>query len=205
MDQLVQILFATGNRHKLREVREMLEGTRFRAISLADITDPPEVIEDGDTFRANADKKARALAAHTGRVCVADDSGIEVDALGGAPGVHSARFAGMSGEAADPANNRLLLERLTAVPDAERTARFRCALAVVHPDGRALYSDGAVEGRIGHQECGEGGFGYDPLFLLEGDPQGRTTAQLSADEKNAISHRGVALRALLPMLDEIIS
>jgi XTP/dITP diphosphohydrolase len=205
MDQLVQILFATGNRHKLREVREMLEGTRFRAISLADITDPPEVIEDGDTFRANADKKARALAAHTGRVCVADDSGIEVDALGGAPGVHSARFAGMSGEAADPANNRLLLERLTAVPDAERTARFRCALAVVHPDGRALYSDGAVEGRIGHQECGEGGFGYDPLFLLEGDPQGRTTAQLSADEKNAISHRGVALRALLPMLEEIIS
>jgi XTP/dITP diphosphohydrolase len=204
MNEPVQILFATGNRHKLREIRAMLEGTRFRVISLADLTDPPEVIEDGDTFRANADKKARTLAAHTGTVCVADDSGIEVDALGGAPGVHSARFAGMSGEAADPANNRLLLKRLLDVPDAERTARFRCALAVVHPDGRALYSDGAVEGRIGRQELGEGGFGYDPLFLLEGDPQGRTTAQLSADEKNAISHRGLALRALLPMLEEIL-
>ena len=200
-----EILLATGNQHKLREIREMLEGTRFRVISLADIADPPEVIEDGDTFRANADKKARTLAIHTGRVCVADDSGIEVDALDGAPGVHSARFSGVSGQDADPANNRLLLEKLQGVPDEQRTARFRCALAIVHPDGRALYSDGKVEGSIAHEEMGEGGFGYDPLFLLKGDSQGRTTAQLSAEEKNAISHRGLALRALLPMLEEIIA
>ena len=200
-----EILLATSNQHKLREIREMLEGTSFRVISLADIANPPEVVEDGDTFRANADKKARTLAAYTGRVCVADDSGIEVDALGGAPGVHSARFAGLSGQAADPGNNRLLLERMQGVPDEERTARFRCALAIVHPDGRALYSDGRVEGYIAHREIGEGGFGYDPLFLLKDDPQGRTTAQLSADEKNAISHRGLALRALLPMLEELVA
>jgi len=205
VNKTVEVLLATSNQHKLREIRAMLEGTRFRVISLADIADAPEVVEDGDTFRANADKKARTLALHTRRVCVADDSGIEVDALGGAPGVHSARFAGMSGEAADPANNRLLLEKLQDVPDAERTARFRCALAIVHPDGRALYSDGTVEGHIAHQEAGDGGFGYDPLFLLDGDPQGRTTAQLSAEEKNSISHRGLALRALLPILEELVT
>ena len=205
MNETVEVLLATSNRHKLREIRAMLEGTRFRVISLADIADAPEVIEDGDTFRANADKKARSLAMHTGRLCVADDSGIEVDALDGAPGVHSARFAGRSGEAADPANNRLLLDKLREVPDGKRTARFRCALAIVRPDGRALYSDGTVEGHIGHKEIGDGGFGYDPLFLLDGDPEGRTTAQLSAEEKNAISHRGLALRALLPILEELVA
>jgi len=205
MHKPIEVLLATGNRHKLREIREMLAGTRFEVISLADVEDAPEVIEDGDTFRANADKKARTLALHTGRVTVADDSGIEVDALGGAPGVYSARFAGVSGSGADDANNRMLLERLDGIPDSERSARFYCALAVVHPDGRALYSDGTVEGRIGHQEVGEGGFGYDPLFVLESDAQGRTTAELSAEEKNSISHRGRALRALLPMLEELVT
>ncbi len=205
MGKPIEVLLATGNLHKLREIREMLAGTRFEMISLADLDGAPEVIEDGDTFRANADKKARTLALHTGRVTVADDSGIEVDALDGAPGVYSARFAGVSGKAADDANNRMLLERLDGVPDPKRTARFRCALAVVHPDGRALYSDGTVEGRIGHHEAGEGGFGYDPLFILASDAQGRTTAELSAEEKNAISHRGRALRALLPMLEELVA
>jgi XTP/dITP diphosphohydrolase len=203
VSETLEVLLATGNRHKLREIREMLEGTRYRVVSLADIPDAPEIIEDGDTFRANADKKARTLARHCDRVTVADDSGIEVDALNGAPGVHSARFAGGSGDDADDANNQLLIEKLRDVPYAERTARFRCALAIVHPDGRALYSDGTVEGHIASEEIGEGGFGYDPLFLLAGDPQGRTTAQLSPAEKNAVSHRGQALNALLPLLDEL--
>jgi len=203
MSETLEILLATGNRHKLREIREMLQGTRYRVISLADITDAPEIIEDRDTFRGNADKKARTLAQHCNRVTVADDSGIEVDALDGAPGVLSARFAGKTGDEADEANNQLLIEKLRAVPYEKRTARFRCALAIVHPDGRARYSDGTVEGHIANEAIGEGGFGYDPLFLLDGDPQGRTTAQLSPAEKNAISHRGKALNALLPLLDEL--
>ncbi|MBJ94656.1 MAG: non-canonical purine NTP pyrophosphatase, RdgB/HAM1 family [Rickettsiales bacterium] len=204
MSQLVEVLLATGNAHKLREIREMLTGTRYRVLSLDEVVDAPEVVEDGDTFRANADKKARTLALHTGRVTIADDSGIEVDALDGAPGVYSARFSGVFGEAADTANNELLLERLQGVPDEQRTARFRCALAIVHPDGRARYSDGVIEGRIGHQPVGQGGFGYDPLFVVLGDPQARTTAELSATEKNAISHRGRALQELLPLLDQLL-
>jgi XTP/dITP diphosphohydrolase len=181
----------------------MLEGTSYQVLSLSEIKDAPEIVEDGDTFRANADKKARTLARHSGRITIADDSGIEVDALDGAPGVHSARFAGRSGDEADDANNQLLIEKLRDVPYTERTARFRCALAVVHPDGRARYSDGTVEGHIAREGVGKGGFGYDPLFLLDGDPQGRTTAQLTPAEKNAISHRGQALNELLPLLDEL--
>lgn len=199
----MEILIATGNRHKLTEIRQMLEGTRFVAVGLDTVANPPEVVEDRDTFRGNADKKARTLAELTGRITVADDSGLVVDALDGAPGIYSARFAGVTGPEADEANNDLLLAKLADVPDADRTARFRCALAVVTPDGRSMYSDGIVEGRIGHERRGEHGFGYDPLFLLEGDPQGRTTAELPPAEKNAISHRGRALRALLPILEEL--
>ncbi len=200
---MTEILIATGNRHKLEEIRQMLEGTRFTAVGLDTVPDAPEVVEDADTFRGNADKKARTLAMLTGRVTVADDSGLVVDALDGAPGIYSARFAGVSGDGADEANNALLLRKLADVADADRTARFRCALAVVTPDGRAKYSDGTVEGRIGHERRGTNGFGYDPLFLLEGDAGGRTTAELPSEEKNAISHRGRALRSLLPILKEL--
>jgi len=200
---VTEILIATGNRHKLKEIRQMLEGTRFTAVGLDAVPDAPEVVEDRDSFRGNADKKARTLAMHTGRVTVADDSGLVVDALDGAPGIYSARFAGVAGDAADEANNDLLLAKLADVADAARTARFRCALAVVTPDGRAMYSDGTVEGRIGHERRGTNGFGYDPLFLLEGDPRGRTTAELPPEDKNAISHRGRALRSLLPILEEL--
>ena len=199
----MEILIATGNRHKLKEIREMLEGTRFVAIGLDDVPDAPEVVEDADSFRGNADKKARTLAAHTGRLTVADDSGLVVDALDGAPGIYSARFAGVQGPGADEANNDLLLQKLAEVPDAERTARFRCALAVVTADGRGRYADGTVEGTIGHERRGTNGFGYDPLFLLAGDARGRTTAELSSEEKNAVSHRGRALRSLLPILEEL--
>ena len=200
---MTEILIATGNRHKLKEIRQILEGTSFVAVGLDTVPDAPEVVEDADSFQGNADKKARTLAMHTGRITVADDSGLVVDALDGAPGIYSARFAGVSGPEADEANNDLLLTKLGDVADANRTARFRCALAVVTPDGRAMYSDGTVEGRIGHKRRGANGFGYDPLFLLDGDPQGRTTAEMPSAEKNAISHRGRALRSLLPILGEL--
>ena len=200
---MTEILLATGNRHKLKEIRQMLEGTAFTAVGLDTVPDAPEVVEDADSFRGNADKKARTLATMTGRITVADDSGLVVDALDGAPGIYSARFAGVSGAGADEANNDLLLEKLADVPDSQRSARFRCALAVVTPDGRARYSDGTVEGRIGRVRRGTNGFGYDPLFLLEGDAAGRTTAELPSEEKNAISHRGRALRSLLPILEEL--
>lgn len=198
-----KLLLATRNLHKLKEVREILADTDFEVISIADVADIPDIVEDGDTFEANADKKARTLAKLTGRTAIADDSGIEVDYLGGAPGIYSARFAGVEGSGADAANNALLIEKLRGVPMSERTARYRCVLAIVTPDGEARYSSGSVEGRIADQPAGSGGFGYDPHFLVEGDPAGRRMAQLSPDEKNAISHRGKALRALLPLLEEL--
>ena len=199
-----EVLLATRNSHKLREVRELLAGTAYTVVSMADLEGIPEIIEDGDTFEANADKKARTLAQLTGRVAVSDDSGIEIDALGGAPGVYSARFAGVEGEGADDANNRLMIERLHGVPEAARTARYRCVLAIVTPQGEARYTDGSVEGRIVDAPRGHNGFGYDPHFAVLGDPAGRTMAELSPDEKNAISHRGKALRNLLPLLDELV-
>ena len=198
----MKILISTRNRHKLRELSEMFEGTRYELVSLDALSDPPEVEEDKDTFRGNADKKARELAAFSGMVTVADDSGIEVDALGGRPGVWSARYAGVDGAEADAANNRKLQEELADVADPDRTARYRCALAVVRPDGEARYSDGTCEGRIGREARGDGGFGYDPYFLVD-DGSGRTMAELTADEKHAISHRGAALERLLPLLDEL--
>jgi len=198
-----ELLLATRNPHKLREVREILAGTDFVVISIADLSEIPEIIEDGDTFEANADKKARVLARLTGRTAIADDSGIEVDHLDGAPGIYSARFAGVQGPGADAANNRLLVEKLEGVPMSQRTARYRCVLAIVTPDGAARYSSGSVEGRIVDEPAGDGGFGYDPHFLVEGDAQGRRMAELSPDEKNAISHRGKALRELLPLLEDL--
>ncbi len=200
----MKVMLATGNAHKVREIREMLEGTHFSVLSLHDLDSVPEIIEDRDTFRGNAFKKAMALSKHLGTLAIADDSGIAVDALDGAPGVRSARFAGVDGESADAANNTLLLERMVEIPDDKRTARFVCAMAIVHPDGRTRYVDGIIEGHIAHELCGEGGFGYDPLFLVDGDSEGRTMAQLSPDEKNAISHRGRALRQLLPLLEGLV-
>jgi len=198
------LLLATRNSHKLREVREILEGTDFEVLSIADLQGIPEIVEDGDSFRANADKKARTLARLTGRTAIADDSGIEVDALDGAPGIYSARFAGVEGPDADAANNRLLVEKLQGLAPAQRTARYRCVLAIVTPQGEARYTEGSVEGRIVDEPAGEGGFGYDPHFEVMGDAQARRMAQLSPAEKNAISHRGKALRELLPMLEELL-
>ncbi|MCA1664168.1 MAG: RdgB/HAM1 family non-canonical purine NTP pyrophosphatase, partial [Myxococcales bacterium] len=158
------------------------------------------VDEDAPTFVGNAEKKARAALAELGLPSLADDSGLEVDALDGAPGVLSARFAGEPSN--DGANNRKLVAALDGVPDARRTARFRCALVFVDADGARLVAEGACEGRIGHAPRGSGGFGYDPLFFVDGDAAGRTMAELLPDEKNRISHRARALDQLVRALDE---
>lgn len=189
------ILVATTNPGKLREYRDL-----FASVPGALIVSPNdaevwcEVAETGDTLAENALLKARAfreaLPAGThaeGWWILGDDSGLEVDAMGGAPGVHSNRWAGPNTTVED--RNRLLLERLKGVPDEERTARFRCVIALISPGGKEHLVDGAVEGRIAHEPLGSGGFGYDPLFVL---PNGRRMSELTPDEKNALSHRGVA-------------
>lgn len=189
----MDLLLASGNRKKLAELSRLVADLGVRVLSPSDVGALPEVDEDGATFEANAGKKARAWAAAAGLACIADDSGLEVDALGGAPGVYSKRF---SPEQTHEANNALLLCRLEGVGD--RRARFRCVLAVV--DGERQWTvDGRCEGEIGHGPRGEHGFGYDPLFLPDEAP-GRSLAELSMSEKNRISHRGRAFVALASCL-----
>lgn len=185
----MQLVFATRNPHKLVEVRALFADSDLEIIGLEQTDYPGDPPETGTTFVHNALQKARAVRDHTGLACVADDSGLEVDALGGAPGVFSKRF---SDAATAEANNALLLERLAGVTD--RTARFRCVLALVTPTEERT-AEGSCPGRIGHEHRGTGGFGYDPLFLPDEAP-GRSMAELSMDEKNAISHRGRAFRHL---------
>lgn len=191
------LLLATANRGKLRELREMLGGLDVLGLADVGILDLPE---SQDSFLGNATQKATEAARRTGLPCLADDSGLCVDALGGAPGVYSARYAGRHGD--DAANRDLLLERLREVPDARRTARFRCVLVLADPAGAlgagVLSEQGACEGRIVHAPRGDGGFGYDPLFVPDGGSL--TMAELSPHEKHALSHRGAALRAVLPRL-----
>ena len=189
------ILVATANPGKLREYRDLFEGVPgVRVVSPGDIEIWVEVAETGETLADNALLKARALrdalppeALAEGWWVLGDDSGLEVDAMGGAPGVHSNRWAGPNTTA--QGRNALLLERLRGVPDEERTARFRCVIALISPTGEEHLVDGTCEGRIAHEPVGGGGFGYDPLFEL---PNGLRMAQLSPDEKNALSHRGIA-------------
>jgi XTP/dITP diphosphohydrolase len=192
-----RLRLASQNQHKLREFREILEPLGYAVAGLEGVRDY-DVVEDGATFAANAVKKAQTLAQLTGEPALADDSGLVVDALGGAPGVHSARYSGVVGLEQDAANRRKLLDELQHVADAERTARFVCALAWVEPDGRPLIVEGRCEGTIGKLERGAGGFGYDPLFVPQG--QKRTMAELEPQEKHAQSHRGRALAALLTVL-----
>lgn len=208
---MIEILLATTNPHKLGEVRAVLEPHAIRVLSLNDVLGPAgeaaleEPVEDAPTFEGNARIKATHYATHTGRVTLADDSGLEVDALDGAPGVLSARYAGVGADRAarDAANNAKLLDALADVPDDRRTARFVCAMCLAAPDGRILAtSRGTFEGRIAHGAQGNNGFGYDPLLIVAGDPTGRTSAELSPDEKNARSHRGAAARAIAPRIVE---
>jgi non-canonical purine NTP pyrophosphatase (RdgB/HAM1 family) len=194
----VQIVFATSNTHKVGEVKAILEPLGVIVRSLGEMAEVPvEPEEDGATFEDNARLKARYYARALGVTVVAEDSGIEVDALGGAPGVYSARYSGTSGprEERDRANNEKLLRELLAVPDAERQARFVCALSMAEPSGEiVLEARGTYEGVIAREPRGTGGFGYDPLLYLP--DRGCTSAELPAEEKHARSHRGQAFREL---------
>lgn len=190
----MKLFVATNNRHKIEEIRQILAGTGFDLHSLLDRPDLAEPPEDGLTFEANALQKARTIQAQTGGIVLADDSGLEVDALGGAPGVHSKRY---SPEGTADSNNALLLKQLSGV--LSRTARFRCVLALVSPHHEGTV-DGSCEGRIATATTGTQGFGYDPLFVPN-ELGGRTMAEASMEEKNAISHRGRAFRRLRELLD----
>jgi XTP/dITP diphosphohydrolase len=201
-----KLLIATGNAKKIEEIRAILGPLGVEAIGLDELDGEfPEPVEDGATFEANAAKKALHYATLTGRTCVADDSGLEVDALDGRPGVYSARYAGIDGsrEVRDEANNAKLLAEMESVPDYERTARFVCAIAVAHPQaGILIRTRGTFEGTIAREARGSNGFGYDPLLRLD---DGRHSAELSPDEKHALSHRGQAVRAMASRLEQLVA
>jgi XTP/dITP diphosphohydrolase len=185
------VLVSTRNAHKLVEIRQIL-GPSFQLLDLSFVPALGEVEETGVTFNENAALKALTASSHFDGWVLADDSGLEVDALGGAPGVHSARFSGEG--ATDVSNRALLLEKLAAVPAEQRSARFRCVIAVARGGEVLAYFSGVVEGAIIAKERGAGGFGYDPLFIPEGF--GETFAELGGETKNRLSHRGRALAAL---------
>ncbi|MBP1765790.1 MAG: Nucleoside-triphosphatase rdgB [Firmicutes bacterium] len=190
------IVIASTNKGKISEIRAAFQGLPLEIHSLAEFGGIPEVEETGKTFAENAVLKATYYARHTGMACLADDSGLEVDALGGAPGVYSARFAGDT--ATDEDNNRKLLAALQEVPREQRSARFRCVLAFLDVDGTILTADGTCEGRILEEPRGTGGFGYDPLFCIP--KLGATLSEISLAEKNAVSHRGQALKIMTEKL-----
>ena len=195
----MKLLVATGNQGKLSEIRHLLDGTDIDIIGLESLDHPPEVIEDGATFSANAQKKAVEMARFSGLLTLADDSGLVVDALGGDPGVLSARYAGAQGD--DKANNAKLLGEMQGLPDERRRAAFHCVVALAWPDGRCKTFTGLISGLIMRGERGDGGFGYDPLFMVP--EYGKTTAELPLEIKNRISHRGMALRKVIPVLKEL--
>lgn len=199
------IVLATNNAHKASEIAHALDfpGWEFKTLRELNIDSDP--VEDADTFLGNA--RIKALAAHEasgGMAALADDSGLVVDALDGAPGVYSARYAATdpTQDADDDANNAKLLASLDGVPDAERTARFVCTLVLIDEDGTETVAEGAVEGRIGHELQGDGGFGYDPLFWPDVFEGTCTLAEVPQERKNQVSHRGNALRALRAQLEE---
>lgn len=191
----MKLIIASNNTHKLTEIKQILGNYFGEILSMHEAGIHHETVEDGETFMQNALKKAREIAEISGCCALADDSGICVDALDGAPGIFSARFAGVHGD--DEANNDLLLEKLRNVTD--RRAHYTCAMALVYPDGRELTAEGYLYGEIGFERRGSNGFGYDPLFVLS--ERGCTTAQLSPEEKNAISHRANALHLLVEKLE----
>lgn len=200
MNRPTRVVLATNNPKKLVELRRVVEqaGVDLEVLSLADVEPYPEPDETERTFEGNALIKARAAAERSGIAAVADDSGLEVDELNGMPGVRSSRWAGPMCD--DDENNELLLAQLHGVPAERRTARFCCALALVSPDGEQRIWHGTMEGRIGEAPVGENGFGYDPLFIPDGEE--RSSGEMSPEEKDAISHRGEAVRAFVVWLGE---
>lgn len=195
-----RVIFATGNEDKMREIRSILADTYPEILSMKEAGIRVDVAEDGKTYEENALIKARAVAAMAaGAIVMADDSGLEVDFLNREPGVYSARYMGE--DTSYRIKNANLISRLDGVPEEERTARFVCAIAAVLPDGRELTVRAAIEGRIGYEEKGTGGFGYDPIFYV---PElGKTTAELTEEEKNLVSHRGKALRLMKEELKKL--
>ena len=191
-----KLIFATGNKDKLREIKEILAGMDIEILSMKEAGIDIDIVEDGKTFEENALIKARAVCKASGELSLSDDSGLEIDALGKEPGIYSARYMGED-TSYDIKNNNLI-ERLEGIPDEQRTARFVCAMAAVFPDGTEKTFVRTMEGRIGYKIAGEYGFGYDPIFVLP--EYGKTSAEISPEEKNAISHRGKALRALAEYL-----
>ena len=191
--KMERVIFATGNAGKMREIRSIMADTYSEILSMKEAGIQTDIVEDGETYEENALIKARAVAAAAaGGLVLADDSGLEIDFLGKEPGVHSARYLGE--DTPYSVKNAELLRRLEGVPEEERTARFVCAIAAVLPDGREFTVRATIEGRIGYEEKGTNGFGYDPIFYV---PEfGRTTAELTEEEKNLVSHRGKALRLM---------
>lgn len=214
----MKIIFATGNEGKMREIREILRDMDAEILSMKEAGIEIDIEENGSTFEENAEIKARAVAAAVRMtagenaaartaaeetpddiIVLADDSGLEIDALHKEPGIYSARYLGE--DTPYSVKNKNLIDRLEGVPDNKRTARFVCAIAAVLPDGRELAVRAAIEGRIGYEEKGEGGFGYDPIFYV---PElGKTTAELTEEEKNLVSHRGKALRLMKEELKKL--
>lgn len=200
-----KIIFATGNAGKMREIRMILSdlelyGESVEILSMKEAGIEADIVEDGKTFLENAQIKAKAVAACApGAVVLADDSGLEIDYLNKEPGIYSARYLGE--DTPYSIKNQNLIDRLSGVPDEERTARFVCAIACVLPDGSVLCTEAAIEGRIGYEQKGQNGFGYDPIFQVP--EYGRSTAELTNEEKNRISHRGKALRAMKEQLGKL--
>ena len=193
---MTELVLASGNKGKLAEFQRLLDGMDIQVKSMKDFPEIGEIVEDGATFAENALIKARAVCKAAGKPAMADDSGLMVDALDGAPGIFSARFAGEQRSDAD--NNAKVLQLLEHVADENRTARFFCAIAIVLPDGREYTVEGTCEGTILRELQGEGGFGYDPLFYVA--DLGKTFAQLTMEEKNSISHRGNANRKAVEII-----
>ncbi|MCI8541933.1 RdgB/HAM1 family non-canonical purine NTP pyrophosphatase [Acetatifactor aquisgranensis] len=195
-----RVIFATGNAGKMREIRSIMADTYPEILSMKEAGIQTDIAEDGKTYEENALIKARAVAAAAeGGLVLADDSGLEIDFLGKEPGVYSARYLGE--DTPYSVKNAELIRRLEGVPEEERTARFVCAIAAVLPDGRELTVRAAIEGRIGYEEKGGNGFGYDPIFYVP--EMGKTTAELTEEEKNLVSHRGKALRLMREELKKL--
>lgn len=187
-----RIIFATGNEGKMKEIKMILGDLEIPIISMKEAGIAADIDENGTTFEENAVIKAKTICEMTGELVLADDSGLEIDALNKEPGVYSARYMGEN--TSYHIKNANLIQRLEEVPDEKRTARFVCAMAAAFPDGRTITTRGTIEGRIGYEERGENGFGYDPIFYLP--EYGCSTAELSLEKKNELSHRGKALRAM---------
>ena len=194
-----KLIFATSNPNKLREIKEILAGLDYEILSMKEAGVDVDIVEDGKTFEENAFIKARAVAKASGALALADDSGLEVDAMDKAPGVYSARWMGR--DTSYDVKNQAIIDNLKGVPDEERTARFVCACAAVFPSGDEFVITQTMEGRIGYEIAGANGFGYDPIFYLP--EYGKTSAEISPEEKNAISHRGKALRKMAEMIKKV--